>query len=125
MPQRHPDSSSAHNARLPEPADFRRWVQDAFSGRCGMRPVGREVRSGIWYGERARVDRSATILAPAFIGAETCIEASCTISGATAVERQCEVDCVTTVDDCCVLPGTYLGMGLNVQHALRQRSKLH
>ena len=124
IPQRQRYSFTGYTNLLAEPADCRRLVQDAFSGQCGMRPVGREVRSGIWYGERARVDRSATILAPAFIGAETCIEASCTISGATAVERQCEVDCGTTVDDCCVLPGTYLGMGLNVQHALVKGSKL-
>ena len=60
----------------------------------------------------------------AFLGAETCVEASCTISGASSLERQCEVDYGTTVDDCCVFPGTYLGMGLNVRHALVKGSRL-
>jgi hypothetical protein len=124
IPQRQGYSFAGYTNLLAGPADFRRLVQDALSGQCGIRPVGREVRPGIWYGEGTRVDRSATILAPAFIGAETCIEASSIISGASAVERQCEVDCGTTVDDCCVLPGTYLGMGLNVQHAVVKGSKL-
>ena len=125
IPQRQRYAFTGYANRLTEPADFRRLVQDAFSGRCGgIRPVGREVRPRIWYGENARVDRSATIVAPAFIGAETCVEASCTISGASSVERQCEVDCGTSVDDCCVFPGTYLGMGLNVTHALVKGSRL-
>ena len=124
IPQRQRYSFTGYANRLAEPADFRRLVQDALFGRCAIRPIGREVRAGIWYGENASVDRSATIRAPAFIGAETCIEASCTISGASALERQCEVDCGTTVDNCCVLPGTYLGMGLNVRHALVKGSRL-
>jgi hypothetical protein len=124
IPQRKRYAFAGYTNRLAGPADFRRLVQDALLGRCGIRPAGREVRPGIWYGENARVDRSATIVAPAFIGAETCVEASCTIMGASAVERQCEVDCGTTVDDCCVFPGTYLGMGLNVTHALVKGSRL-
>jgi hypothetical protein len=124
IPQRQRYAFTGYTNRLAEPADFRRLVKDALFGRCGIRPAGREVRPGIWYGENARVDHSATILAPAFIGAETCVEASCTISGASAVERQCEVDCGTAVDDCCVFPGTYLGMGLNVTHALVKGSRL-
>jgi len=124
IPQRHRYAFSGYANGLAEPAEFRRLVQDALSGRCAIRPIGREVREGIWYGENVSVDRSAIIRAPAFIGAETCIEASCTVSGASALERQCEVDCGTTVDDCCVLPGTYLGMGLNVRHALVKGSRL-
>jgi hypothetical protein len=124
IPQRQRYAFTGYANRLAEPSDFRRLVQDALSGHCAIRPVGREVRPGIWYGENARVDRSATILAPAFIGAETCVEASCTVSGASSLERQCEVDCGTTVDDCCVFPGTYLGMGLNVTHALVKGSRL-
>jgi len=124
IPQRQRYAFTGYANRLAEPADFRRLVHDALLGRCAIRPVGREVRAGIWYGVNARVDRSATILAPAFIGAETCVEASCTISGASSLERQCEVDYGTTVDDCCVFPGTYLGMGLNVRHALVKGSRL-
>ena len=124
IPQRQRYAFGGYSNRLAEPVDFRRLVQDAFSGRCAIRPVGREVRPGIWYGENAKVHGSATVLSPAFIGAETCVDASSTIRGASALERQCEVDCGTTVDDCCVFPGTYLGMGLNVTHALVKGSRL-
>jgi hypothetical protein len=109
---------------LADPADFRRLVQDALHGRCGIRPVGNEVAPGIWLGEGARIERSANVLAPAYIGANSWVRSSCTISGASAVEKQCEVDCATSVDDCCILPGTYLGMGLNVSNAIVGAGKL-
>ncbi|PYX09173.1 MAG: hypothetical protein DMG88_07710 [Acidobacteria bacterium] len=103
---------------LAEPADFRRLVEDALRGRCGIRPIGQEVEPGIWVGQGAQIERSANVLAPAYIGANSYVRSSCTISGASAVEKQCEVDCTTSVDNCCILPGTYLGMGLNVSNAI-------
>jgi hypothetical protein len=109
---------------LTDPGDFRRLVQDAFLGRCAIRPAGREVQPGIWLGENAEVDASARIVGPAYIGAQSRVRASCTISGASTVEQLCEVDCGTTIDDSCVFPGTYLGMGLSVSHALVRESKL-
>jgi len=109
---------------LADPADFRRLVQDALHGQCGIRPVGNEVEPGIWLGDGARIERTANVLAPAYIGANSWVRSSCTISGASAVEKQCEVDCATSVYDCCILPGTYLGMGLNVSNAIVGAGKL-
>jgi hypothetical protein len=109
---------------LANAADFRRLVQDALHGRCGIRPVGNEVEPGIWLGDGARIERSANVLAPAYIGANSWVRSSCAISGASAVEKQCEVDCATSVGDCCILPGTYLGMGLNVSNAIVGVGKL-
>jgi hypothetical protein len=110
---------------LADAADFRRLVEDALRGQCAIRPVGHEVRPGIWIGSGARIDRTATLLAPAYVGMNSCVRASCMISGASAVERECEVDCATTVDGSCILPNTYLGMGLNLNNAIAGAGRLY
>lgn len=124
IPQRSRYRFSGYSNRLNGAADFRRLVNDAFLGRCGVTPVGREVRAGIWMGDYSFVDNTARIDAPAFIGAGTRIGASCNIGGSSAIERDCEIDCGTIVEDCCVFPDTYVGMGLNVRHSLVAGSKL-
>jgi hypothetical protein len=109
---------------LADPADFRRLVEDGLRGRCAIRPIGNEVTPGIWVGSGARIDRSAALLAPAYVGMNSCVRASCTISGASSVEKECEVDCATTVDSSCILPHTYLGMGLNLSNAITGAGRL-
>ena len=124
IPQRSRYRFSGYSNRLAEPADFRRLVNDAFLSRCSVQPVGQEVRAGIWIAEGSVVDNTAKIEAPAYIGTETRIGASCCIGGSSAIERNCEIDCGTTIEDCCVFPGTYVGMGLNMRHCLVSGSKL-
>jgi NDP-sugar pyrophosphorylase family protein len=124
IPHRNRYRFSGYSNRLSAPADFRRLVHDAFLGRCAIRPTGREVRPGVWMGDYSFIDNSARIDAPAYIGAGTRIGASCNIGGSSAIERNCEIDCGTIVEDCCILPGTYVGMGLNVRHSLVSGSKL-
>jgi len=124
IPQRNRYRFSGYSNRLAEPADFRRLVNDAFLSRCAVQPVGHEVRAGIWIADGSVVDKTATIEAPAYIGTETRIGASCCIGGSSAIERSCEIDCGTTIEDCCVFPGTYVGMGLNMRHCLVSGSKL-
>lgn len=67
---------------------------------------------------------TARIIGPAYIGAHARIKASCVIKGATAIERNSEVDSGTVVNDSCVLPGTYLGAGLNFSHSIIAANKL-
>jgi hypothetical protein len=49
-------------------ADLRKLADDALHLRCDARPDGKEVRPGIWYGDRARVHKSARMVAPAYVG---------------------------------------------------------
>jgi NDP-sugar pyrophosphorylase family protein len=109
---------------LKTPADFRRLALDSLCGRNTIRPAGREVQSGVWFGEGARVDKSVCIQPPAYIGAHTRIKGSCLIAHASSIERQCEIDCGTTVDDSSIFPGTYLGIGLNIRRSLVGGRKL-
>jgi len=117
-------SFNGYSNRLRQPQDFRRLVQDALLGRNSLRPVGPEVRPGVWVSETADVHSTARIMGPAYIGAHARIKSTCVIKGATAIERNSEVDSGTVVNDSCVLPGTYLGAGLNFAHSIIAANKL-
>ena len=110
--------------RLETPYDFRRLAKDALYKRCELRPAGREIRSGLWVGDWARIDSAARILSPAFIGSRSKIRAAALITRGSCIERHCEVDCGTIIDDAHVLPFSYLGPGLEVGHALVDGGRL-
>ena len=113
-----------YSNRLRDPIEYRGLVRDALLGRCDIQPVGSEIKPGIWAGANTRIDASARIEAPSYIGESTCIGASCRISQESVVERHCEVDAGTTVEDSCILAGTYVGMGLSVAHSVIAGSRL-
>jgi len=124
IPSRRRYHFNGYSNRLATAADFRRLVRDALLGRCGIRPLGVELRPGIWIGSGARVESSAQIEAPAYIGAGARVRSASTIAGASSIERQSEIDCGTIVDGSCIFPGTYVGMGLRVTNALVAESRL-
>jgi hypothetical protein len=118
LPNRRRYTFSGYFNPLTHARDFRRLVRESLLGRCAIRPVGEERAPSIWIGEGARVERSAKIFPPAFVGQSSYIGASCTITGASAIERNCGIDCGTIVEDSCIFPATYVGMGLSVRQSL-------
>jgi NDP-sugar pyrophosphorylase family protein len=104
--------------RLTRAADFRRLAEDALSGRCAIRPVGREIRAHVWLGAGAYLEPSATVTGPVYIGANSYVGPACMITGSSTIERQCRIDFGTVIDASCILPRTYVGMGLNVANAI-------
>jgi len=124
IPQSRRYNFSGYSNRLREPGDLRRLVYDALTGRNAIRPNGDQVGPSMWIGKGADVDPSASLFAPVYIGADTQIKGSCIINGGTTIERDCEVDFGTTVTDSCVLPGTYVGMGLNIVHSIVAPNRL-
>jgi carbonic anhydrase/acetyltransferase-like protein (isoleucine patch superfamily) len=104
--------------RLARPADFRTLVEDGLSGRCAIRPIGNEISAHIWVGEGAYVEPSSTVIGPTYIGANSYIAPDCTVSGSSTIERHCKIDFGTVIDGSCILPRTYVGMGLNVANAI-------
>ena len=110
--------------RLSDPADYRRLVQDALAGRCEIRPIGQEVRPGIWCANGARVSALARVFAPAYVGLRTRIRAGALIGPGTSIEQRSEVDCGTVVQNSSVLPRTYLGPGLHVSQSVVSGSRV-
>ncbi|HEY7098239.1 MAG TPA: NDP-sugar synthase [Terriglobales bacterium] len=124
LPHRAHFRSQGYVNSLSKPEDFRKLVSDGLSGACAIQPVGQEVRPGVWLGSNAAVDERAHLEGPVYVGANARVGASCVISGLSSIEEGCEVDCGSSIDDCSVFPGTYVGMGLHVGHALVSGAKL-
>jgi len=109
---------------LKHPADLRRLVSDALSGRCALRPSGREIKTGVWVDEKAEIHRTARIVAPAYIGRGSKVQQDTLITRCSNVERDCCVDCGTVVEDSSILANTTVGIWLDVCHAVASGNKL-
>jgi NDP-sugar pyrophosphorylase family protein len=109
---------------LNHPHDFRKLVKDGLRGRCGLHPVGTEVRAQVWLGPGAEVDSSAVIRGPAFVGAGSRISAFCTVVGVTAIEHGCAIDCGSFVSESCILQNTYVSIGLDVRRSIVLHNRL-
>jgi hypothetical protein len=110
--------------RLRGPQDLHRLMQDGLQGHCGLRPVGTEIRPGVWCGDGADLDVAVTIHAPAFIGTRTRVAQGCTISGPSSIEADCHIDCATLIHESLVMQGTYVGVALDVRHGIAGNNKI-
>ena len=104
--------------RLQTAQDLRRLTHDAFLGEAHIVPNGREIKPGVWAGPGARVHKTARVLAPAYIGAWSKVRAAAVLTRGACLEHHTEVDCATVVEDTNVLPYGYVGVGLDVAHAV-------
>jgi hypothetical protein len=64
------------------------------------------------------------LLAPAFIGRRAKVRASAVITRCSTVEHHSEVDFGTVLENSSVLPYTYVGAGLDANHAVLGRKRL-
>lgn len=111
-------SVSGYVNRLESPRDLRQLAVDGLTSRCGLRPQGTEIRPGVWMDEAAQIHRDTRIVGPAFIGRGTRIAAQCLITRCSNVESNCQVDYGTVVEDSSILSNTYVGIGLDLSHAI-------
>jgi NDP-sugar pyrophosphorylase family protein len=109
---------SGYVNRLDHPRQLRRLTADALTSKCGLRPLGQEVRPGVWYGDGAHIRRGARVLAPAFIGRDSVICDDCEIADCSSIERDCEVDYASAVSDASLLPNSYVGIGLELRNSI-------
>jgi len=98
--------------------EFRRLVLDSFYSRCHLRPQGSEIKPGIWSCDGAQIERSARVVAPAFLGRDVYISAECLITRGSNVESNSRVDFGTAVEDSTILPNSYVGIGLDLSHSI-------
>lgn len=104
--------------RLRDAREFRKLVSDSFNSRCTLRPLGVEIRPGVWVGPDSEIGRGSRIVAPAFVGQGVKIGDDCLITRGTNVECNSEIDFGTAVEDSSVLANTYLGIGLDLSHSI-------
>jgi NDP-sugar pyrophosphorylase family protein len=94
--------------------DLRALTRDALLQRNAIRPIGREIKPGVWAGPRARIDRGVRLLAPAYVGAHARVRAGAVLTRCSTLEHHTEVDCGSVVEDATLLPFSFLGAGLDV-----------
>jgi carbonic anhydrase/acetyltransferase-like protein (isoleucine patch superfamily) len=111
-------------SRLSSTMAYRQLVEDALDGRCGIQPAGHQADEKIWIDPTARVDASANIQGPCYIGAHTRIHAGVVVTGYSSIEQNCEIDMGTTLDHACILPNTYLAPGLHVRNSVVDGTRL-
>ena len=104
--------------RMRSVRELRRLVVDVLHSRCAIRPIGTEVRPGVWMDEQAHVHREARVVSPAYIGRRARVQASALITRSSSLERDCEVGEATVVEESSILPETNLGRWLDVSHAV-------
>lgn len=104
--------------RLRSVAEFRRLAIDGLLERNAIRPLGKELKPGVWAGEGAQIHRKARILAPAYIGVHSKVRAAALVTRNSVIEHHSEVDCGTVVENSTILPFTYIGAGLDVMHSV-------
>jgi len=104
--------------RLETPRDVRSLVTESLSHRCHFRPQGYEIKPGVWMGGGAQVERSARVVAPAFIGRGVRIADECLITRGSNIESDSRVDFGTAVEDSSILSCSYVGIGLDLSHSL-------
>jgi len=113
-----PYLTSGYANRLRDAADFRRLICDSFAQMNEIRPVGRQLRPGVWAGPGAQIERGARVVAPAYIGAGAKVCKTAVVTRGSNVERNAYIDCGTIVENASVLPSCYVGAGLDVTHAV-------
>jgi NDP-sugar pyrophosphorylase family protein len=104
--------------RLQSLRDLRTLATDALAGRGQLRPIGFEVRPGVWMAEDVEIEKSSRIVAPAFLGRGVSVSNQCLITRGSAIESGSCVDYGTIVEDSSILSNTYVGIGLDVSHSV-------
>jgi hypothetical protein len=103
---------------LVDTRDLRQLAIDILTLKTETRPAGKQIKPGVWVAPRARIEKDARILAPAFIGWSVRIGSGAVVTRCTAVERCAQVDCGTVVENSTVLPYSYVGAGLDLSHSV-------
>lgn len=85
---------------------------------------GREVQEGIWIARNVTLHPTATLIPPVYLGENSRIGAGIRLGPNVVVVRDCVLDSGTTVADSAILPGSYVGQALELDHVIVDRNRL-
>jgi len=103
---------------LTGPRDLRQLAIDILTLKAESRPVGNQVRPGVWVADDAIIEKGARVVAPAFVGSSARVRSHAVVTRCSAVEHHAQVDCGTVVENSTVLPYAYVGAGLDLAHSV-------
>ncbi|MEO5936133.1 MAG: hypothetical protein ABIP81_02875 [Terriglobales bacterium] len=98
--------------------DLRQLAEDGLNLRSAMRPVGREVRPGVWMAEGSRVDAGVRLVAPLYLGRRVRVRTGCVVTRGSTLEHHSSVDCGTVIEHTTVLPFATVGAGLDLSQTI-------
>ena len=91
---------------------------------AGMQISGRQVEPAVWISRNVVIHPTAALVAPLFIGENSRIGAGARIGPNAVIGSGTVIDRHTTVQDAMVLPGSYCGEGLELDHVFIDRNRL-
>jgi carbonic anhydrase/acetyltransferase-like protein (isoleucine patch superfamily) len=110
--------------KIAHPRDLRQLAVDGFLSHCHIQPSGREIRPRVWAEDGVHIHRKARIVAPAYLGRGVTVEENALITRYSNIEASSYIDYGTAIEDTTVLANTYIGMGLDICHAVVHGNKL-
>ncbi len=78
----------------------------------------RQISPGIWFGLKARVDPTAILTAPCWIGPCTIVRAGATVGPHSYIESDCLIDNHAIVENSTIAPRTYLGSMMHLHESI-------
>jgi len=93
-------------------------------GFAGLMFYGREVEEGIWIARNVSLHPTVTMIPPVYVGENSRVSKGMRLGPNVVVVRDCVLDSNTTVQDSTILPGSYVGQALELDHVIIDRNKL-
>lgn len=84
----------------------------------GLFLAGREVESGVWLGKKCRVHPTASLSPPVYVGENCMVGAGVRLGPHAVLVRDCVLDDRCTVTSSVILPGSYVGEGLELVNVI-------
>jgi hypothetical protein len=110
--------------RIAAPRDLRGFARDILARRCESEPSGKQVRPGVWLDDGAEVHRRARIVAPAYVGVGSKVQADALLTRLTTVEGNCFIDTGTVIEDSSILENTVVGVCLDLCRSVASGNSL-
>jgi carbonic anhydrase/acetyltransferase-like protein (isoleucine patch superfamily) len=85
---------------------------------------GREVQEGVWISRNVTLHPTANLVPPVYLGENCRIGAGTRLGPNVVVVRDCMLDSGSTVENSAILPGSYVGQALELDHVIVERNRL-
>jgi lipopolysaccharide/colanic/teichoic acid biosynthesis glycosyltransferase len=90
----------------------------------GLLRAGREIQPGIWCAPHVHRHPTAQLQAPCYIGEDTVVGPGVRLGPNAIISEHCVLDRACTVSQGIILPGSYVGEGVEVTNAIVDRNQL-
>jgi hypothetical protein len=90
----------------------------------GLMFYGREVQEGIWISRNVTLHPTASLIPPVYLGENSRIGAGVRLGPNVVVVRDCLLDSASTLENSAILPGSYVGQALELDHVIVERNRL-